>query len=59
MSRPLLGSYIHQESIQINVKIIQTCFVVSGSKVFYSTFVVVFKSVLQKQCRFYKNAVSS
>ena len=30
------------------------CFVVSGSKVFYSTFVVVFKSVLQKQCRFTK-----
>ena len=26
---------------------IQTCFVVSGSKAFYSTFVVVFKAVLQ------------
>ena len=33
---------------------IQTRFVVSGSKAFYSIFVVVFKSVLQKQCRFTK-----
>ena len=29
---------------------IQTCFVVSGSKAFYSIFVVILKYVLQKQC---------